>query len=117
MTENIKIVPLGAGQEVGRSCVVVTIQNKTIVFDTGIHMLYSDHQRYPDFGFICGEKSINEIVDLVIITHFHLDHCGGLPFLTEHYKYSGPIYATTPTKAMIPYMLEDFRKVTTDAKK
>ena len=80
-------------------------------------MLYSDHQRYPDFGFICGEKNINDVVDLVIITHFHLDHCGGLPYLTEHYQYKGPIYATTPTKAMIPYMLEDFRKVTSDAKK
>jgi hypothetical protein len=33
------------------------------------------------------------------------------------YLYDGPIYASTPTKAMIPYMLEDFRKVTTDVKK
>jgi integrator complex subunit 11 len=102
---------------VGRSCVLVKMGDKTVVFDCGIHMLYSDHQRYPDFNFILEGKNINQVIDLVIITHFHLDHCGALPFLTEHHKYSGPIYATTPTKAMIPYMLEDFRKVTTDAKK
>ena len=38
-------------------------------------------------------------------------------FMTEFHKYTGPIYASTPTKAMIPYMLEDFRKVTSDVKK
>lgn len=115
--ENILITPLGAGQEVGRSCIVVKIKDKTIIFDTGIHMQYTDMQKYPDFKFLCGEGDINKFVDVVIITHFHLDHCGGLPYLTEHFKYTGPIYATMPTKAMIPYMLEDFRKVTADVKK
>lgn len=79
-------------------------------------MQYSDMQKYPDFKYICGENNINTVVDVVIITHFHLDHCGGLPYLTEFFKYNGPIYATMPTKAMIPYMLEDFRKVNVDLK-
>ncbi len=45
------------------------------------------------------------------MTHFHLDHCGALPYFTEAIGYSGPILATAPTKAIIPLMLEDFRKV------
>lgn len=81
-------------------------------------MLYSDERRYPNFGSLYKEpETIDNAIDLVLITHFHLDHCGGLPYLTEFHKYTGPIYASTPTKAMIPYMLEDFRKVTSDVKK
>ena len=50
-------------------------------------------------------NTINNSIDIVLITYFHLDHCGALPYLTEFHKYNGPIYASTPTKAMIPYML------------
>jgi hypothetical protein len=41
----IKVVPLGAGQDVGRSCVLVTLGGKTIMFDCGIHMGYTDERR------------------------------------------------------------------------
>lgn len=83
-------------------------------------MQYSDNNKYPDFKHFMNQSNVNDInqcVDVVIITHFHLDHCGGLPYLTQFFKYKGPIYATLPTKAMIPYMLEDFRKVSADQKK
>ena len=36
-TEHINIVALGAGQSVGRSCVLVEIKNKYIMFDCGMH--------------------------------------------------------------------------------
>ena len=38
----------GAGQEVGKSCVVVTIGGKRVMFDCGMHMGHHDFQRYPD---------------------------------------------------------------------
>lgn len=114
----IKVYCLGAGQEVGRSCVLVTLSNKTIMFDVGIHMLYTDHRRYPDFSKLYSPpQTINNVVDLVIITHFHLDHCGALPYLTEHHGYKGPILTSTPTKALLPIMLEDYRKVMEGGKK
>lgn len=59
---------------------------------------------------------MNEIIDVVLITHFHLDHCGALPFLTEIVGYDGDIVMTSPTKAILPFMLEDFRKVMVDTK-
>lgn len=49
-------------------------------------------------------------------SHFHLDHCGALPFMSEMVGYDGPIYMTHPTKAICPILLEDFRKITVDKK-
>ena len=34
----MKIVPLGGGQDVGRSCVLVTLGGRTVMFDCGMHM-------------------------------------------------------------------------------
>lgn len=34
----IKVVPLGAGQDVGRSCVLVSVGGKNIMFDCGMHI-------------------------------------------------------------------------------
>ncbi|XP_050130727.1 cleavage and polyadenylation specificity factor subunit 3-II [Malus sylvestris] len=105
---------LGAGQEVGKSCVVVTINGKRIMFDCGMHMGYLDHRRYPDFSRIPksqNESNFDHSITCIIITHFHLDHVGALPYFTEVCGYQGPIYMTYPTKALSPIMLEDYRKV------
>ncbi|KAI9288513.1 beta-lactamase-like protein [Umbelopsis sp. AD052] len=112
----IKIVPLGAGQDVGRSCILVTLGGKNIMFDCGMHMGYNDERRFPDFTYISKTGEFTEILDAVIISHFHLDHCGALPFFTEMCGYDGPIYMTHPTKAICPILLEDYRKITVERK-
>ena len=48
----IKVIPLGAGQDVGRSCIVVEVGGRTIMLDCGIHMV--QEQKFPDFHFIFG---------------------------------------------------------------
>ncbi|KAJ2002868.1 Integrator complex subunit 11 [Coemansia thaxteri] len=112
----MKVVPLGAGQDVGRSCVLVTLGGKTIMFDCGMHMGYNDERRFPDFNYITTEGDFTSRIDAVVITHFHLDHCGALPHFTEQRGYHGPIYMTPPTKAICPILLEDFRKVAIERK-
>lgn len=116
----IKIVPLGAGQDVGRSCVLVSLGNKNIMFDCGVHMGFQDLRKFPDFTYICknlkgdGQAALERYIDCVLITHFHLDHCGGLPYFTEIIGYNGPIYMTYPTKAIAPVLLNDFVKIASD---
>ena len=140
---SISVKPLGAGQEVGRSCVIVKIKDLRIMFDCGVHMSYNDNRKFPDFKKIVEneenfKKKINkviekddsiyqnilsdsinytEVIDLVIITHFHLDHCGALPYFTEISGYNGPIITSQPTKAILPLMLEDFRKISESSEK
>nr|XP_053637705.1 integrator complex subunit 11-like isoform X2 [Cherax quadricarinatus] len=105
----------GAGQDVGRSCILVTIGGKNIMLDCGMHMGYNDDRRFPDFSYIT-EGPLTDYLDCVIISHFHLDHCGALPFMTEMVGYNGPIYMTQPTKALCPVLLEDMRKVAVERK-
>ncbi|KAJ8016925.1 hypothetical protein DPEC_G00012420 [Dallia pectoralis] len=112
----IKVTPLGAGQDVGRSCILVSIGGKNIMLDCGMHMGYNDDRRFPDFSYITQQGRLTEFLDCVIISHFHLDHCGALPYMSEMVGYDGPIYMTHPTKAICPILLEDFRKITVDKK-
>ena len=124
----IQINALGAGQEIGRSCIIVNIKGIKIMFDCGVHMGYQDERKYPDFKRLISKYKRNEdhknkqnlknekldysqVVDLLIISHFHLDHCGALPYFTEILGYKNPILCSQPTKAILPVTLEDFRKV------
>lgn len=113
---SITVTPLGAGQDVGRSCLLVSIGGKNIMLDCGMHMGYSDERRFPDFTYITQDEPLTAHLDCVIISHFHLDHCGALPFMTEMVGYNGPIYMTHPTKAIAPILLEDMRRVAVEKK-
>eukprot|EP00111_Clytia_hemisphaerica_P012929 TCONS_00037971-protein len=112
----IKAVPLGAGQDVGRSCIVVTLGGKNIMLDCGMHMGYQDNRKFPDFTYLAKSGPYTPYIDCLIISHFHLDHCGALPYFTEMCGYDGPIYMTHPTKAICPILLEDFRKIQVERK-
>lgn len=79
-------------------------------------MGFNDDRRFPDFSYVTTDEPLTEYIDAVIISHFHLDHCGALPFMTEMVGYNGPIYMTVPTKAIAPILLEDMRKVAVDRK-
>uniref|UniRef100_A0A8C8ZK83 Cleavage and polyadenylation-specific factor 3-like protein n=1 Tax=Prolemur simus TaxID=1328070 RepID=A0A8C8ZK83_PROSS len=99
----IRVTPLGAGQDVGRSCILVSIAGKNVMLDCGMHMGFSDD---GGPGLTCAASP----------SHFHLDHCGALPYFSEMVGYDGPIYMTHPTQAICPILLEDYRKIAVDKK-
>ena len=108
-SSGITVLVLGAGQDVGKSCVLVTLGGFTVMFDCGMHMGYADERQFPAFDRIPPGTHI----DCIVLTHFHLDHCGALAYFTEspHLGFDGPIYMTSPTRAICPIMLEDYRKI------
>lgn len=62
----------GAGQEVGKSCVVVTFGGgKRVMFDCGMHMGHRDSRRYPDFDRLLadGAADYTAAISCVVITH------------------------------------------------
>lgn len=74
-----------------------------------------------DCGLFQGEKPLRELnwqplevdaasIDLVILTHGHLDHVGYLPRLVKM-GFSGRVYATSPTLSIARIILEDSAKI------
>ena len=50
-------------------------------------------------------------IELLLVTHFHVDHCAGLPYFVEKTEFNGKIYMTHPTKSIYNFVLQDFVKV------
>ena len=50
-------------------------------------------------------------VDVMLVTHFHLDHCAAVPYVTGHTPFRGRVLMTHATKAIVHTLLKDFVKV------
>jgi cleavage and polyadenylation specificity factor subunit 3 len=106
ISQKVFILPLGAGCEVGRSCIILTINNKSIMLDCGLMINKGGEEALPLF-----EKFNIEELSMVIITHAHLDHCGALPYFLAKYNYKKKVYMTKPTKDIYNYLVRDTLKV------
>jgi len=104
--DQLIVTPLGAGNEVGRSCVYMTYKGKTVLFDCGIHPGYSGMAALPYFDEIDPST-----VDVLLITHFHLDHAASLPYFLEKTTFKGRVFMTYATKAIYKLLLSDYVKV------
>ena len=104
--ENLEIQPIGAGCEVGRSCIILKFQNKKIMLDCGVHPAYNGICSLPYFDLIDPGE-----IDILLVTHFHLDHCGALPYFLEKTNFKGECYMTYPTRDIYKIILSDYVKV------
>ncbi|KAM0678426.1 endoribonuclease ysh1 [Binucleata daphniae] len=104
--EKIIFMPLGAGAEVGRSCMYLKYNNTQILFDIGIHPAHTGNAALPFLDLI----DLSQI-DALFVTHFHLDHAGALPYVTERTTFKGKVYMTHPTKAILKYLLNDYTRL------
>jgi len=102
----MKITPLGSGQEVGRSCHVIQFKDKKIMLDCGIHPGLTGMDALPFVDCIEADQ-----IDLLLISHFHLDHAGALPWFLQKTTFRGKCYMTHATKAIFFWLLSDYIKV------
>ncbi|PHJ16339.1 cleavage and polyadenylation specifity factor protein, partial [Cystoisospora suis] len=104
--DSVDIIPLGAGCEVGRSCIVVKYKGKTIMFDCGVHPAYNGLGALPIFDAVDTAQ-----VDVCLVTHFHLDHCGALPYLVTKTPFRGRIFMTEPTRVICKLLWIDYARM------
>ncbi|ORY51891.1 cleavage and polyadenylation specificity factor 3, isoform CRA_b [Rhizoclosmatium globosum] len=102
----LRITPLGAGQEVGRSCLLLEYKNKTVMLDCGLHPAHSGLAALPFFDNIDPST-----IDVLLLTHFHIDHAAALPYFMEKTTFKGRVFMTHPTKAIFKWLLADYVKV------
>ncbi|KAH8738532.1 cleavage and polyadenylation specifity factor protein [Cryptosporidium ryanae] len=104
--ETLHIQVLGAGCEVGRSCVVVSFKGRSVMFDCGIHPAFSGIGSLPVFDAVDVST-----IDLCLITHFHLDHSGATPYFVSLTDFNGKVFMTEPTKAICKLVWQDYARV------
>ncbi|KDD75060.1 hypothetical protein H632_c896p1, partial [Helicosporidium sp. ATCC 50920] len=102
----LEIIPLGAGQEVGRSCIVVRYQGITILLDCGVHPGLSGEGCLPFF-----DEIDMSTVDAMLITHFHLDHSAAVPYVVARTPFRGRLLMTHATRAITHALLKDFARL------
>jgi len=102
MEDDLEIKPLGAGCEVGRSCVLMSFKGYKILFDCGVHPAHTGLASLPYFDDIDPSE-----IDLLLVTHFHMDHCGAVPYFTEKTGFRGRVFMTHATKAIYKILMHD----------
>ncbi len=103
--EWVRVTFLGAGRQVGRSCILLSTPQSKILLDCGIDAAASRNEdRFPYLDV--PEFKIEE-VDAIILSHSHLDHSGLIPYLFKM-GYKGPIYMTMPTRDTSALLALDF---------
>ena len=106
----MRIVPLGGVEEVGKNMTVIETKDDILIFDAGFQFV-SDESDAPGVNYILPntqylEQNKDKIRGL-IITHGHLDHIGGIPFIIERIG-NPPIYTRYLTSLMILKRQEEF---------
>jgi len=88
----IRIVPLGGVEEIGKNMTVIEYGNDIIVVDVGIQ--FTDAET-PGVDYILPNvkylEDRKDRIRAIVITHGHLDHIGGIPYLITRLG-NPPIY-------------------------
>jgi ribonuclease J len=105
---NIRIIPLGGVEEIGKNMTAIEYGNDIVVIDAGFQFREEDT---PGIDYILpNTKYLEERKDKIralIITHGHLDHIGAIPYIIE--KIGNPvIYSRLLTTVMIKKRQEEF---------
>ncbi len=108
--DTVRIVPLGGVEEVGKNMIIVETKDDIIIFDAGFQFVSSESDA-PGVNYILpNTQYLEERKDKIrglVITHGHLDHIGGIPFLIERIG-NPPIYTRYLTSLMILKRQEEF---------
>jgi metallo-beta-lactamase family protein len=102
MSQTPTVQFLGAAETVTGSKHLVRANGRQILLDCGLFQglkeLRLRNWREPPFKA--------GALDAVILSHAHIDHCGGLPLLARN-GFHGPLYCTPGSADLLPIMLRD----------
>lgn len=108
----VRVVPLGGVEEVGRNMFCLDTNGDIFVFDVGFQFTSEDET--PGVDYVLPNTKYLEMnqhrVRAVFITHGHLDHIGGIPFLMNRFG-NPPIYTQNLSAVMIMKRQEEYPDV------
>lgn len=103
----LKIIPIGGLDEVGKNTMIFEYEDDIFLVDLGFQfpeadMLGVDYV-IPDINYL---KDKVHKIKAIVVTHGHLDHIGGIPYLLNKLG-NPPIYAGRLTMGLISKQLEE----------
>lgn len=105
----VRVIPLGGVEEVGKNMLLIETKDDILICDAGFQFV-SDEES-PGIDYILPNTRYAEErrdkVRGILITHGHLDHIGGLPYILEILG-NPPVYATEVTALLIKKRQEEF---------
>ena len=108
--DTVRIIPLGGVEEIGRNMTIVETKDDILIFDIGFQFV-SEDAHAPGINYILPNTQYLEErkhkIRALVVTHGHLDHIGGIPFVMERIG-NPPIYTQYLTSLMIKKRQEEF---------
>ncbi len=105
---NIRVITLGGVEEIGKNMTAIEIGNDIIVIDIGLAFPTDETPGVdyiiPDFSYLEENKAR---VRGVIITHGHLDHTGGIPYVMQRIG-NPPLYTRNLTSLFVKKRMDEF---------
>ena len=99
----LEIIPLGGLGEFGMNMMVIACGETAIVVDAGV--LFPEPELFGVDLVIPDLRQLEKYrVSALVLTHGHEDHIGAVPHVLPHF--SGPVYGTALTLAMVASKLE-----------
>ncbi|MBL7045691.1 MAG: ribonuclease J [Parcubacteria group bacterium] len=107
--DTVRVIPLGGVEEVGRNMTIVETEDDMVVIDAGFQFV---SEEAPGVDYVLPNTTYLEKrkkkIRALIITHGHLDHIGGIPYVMERMG-NPPIYTSELTSLMIKKRNEEFQ--------
>jgi ribonuclease J len=104
----VRIIPIGGVEEIGKNMTLIEIGNDIIVVDAGFQF---KTEETPGIDYIVpNTKYLEERKEKIrglVITHGHMDHIGGIPYLIDKLGYP-TIYTRKLTSIMIEKRQAEF---------
>jgi len=108
--DTVRIIPVSGAEEIGRNMNIIETKDDIIVVDAGFQFV-SEESNAPGINYILPNTQYLEErkhkIRALVITHGHLDHIGGIPFIMERIG-NPPIYTQYLTSLMIQKRQEEF---------
>jgi ribonuclease J len=108
--DTIRIIPVSGVEEIGRNMIIVENKDDIIVIDAGFQFV-TEESNAPGINYILPNTQYLEErrhkIRALVITHGHLDHIGGIPFIIERIG-NPPIYTQYLTSLMVLKRQDEF---------
>jgi ribonuclease J len=108
--DTVRIITVSGVEEIGRNMNIIETKDDIIVIDAGFQFV-SEESKAPGINYILPNTQYLEErkskIRALVITHGHLDHIGGIPFIMERIG-NPPIYTQYLTSLMILKRQEEF---------